>query len=31
MYYYNNKLTYFKDKYEEDNNRVEWIKRELPA
>ena len=31
LYYYNNKLTYFKDKYEEDNNRVEWIKRELPA
>lgn len=31
MYYYNNKLTYFKDKYEGDDTRIEWVKRELPA
>ncbi len=29
MYYYNNKLTYFKDKYEGDSTRIEWIKREI--
>jgi len=29
IYYYNNRLTYFKDKYEGDSTRIEWIKREI--